>query len=254
MRYQQLGLLPLLLLGQRFRVARHVLGVGHFEGQFHERSPQTLHFLLDCIANVVGRHARAQSPRRGNGLESGHSGTQHEHAGRPHRSSRRGQQREKLGQQVGRNKHGSVAGYGRHRRERVHFLRPRNARHQLHGQRRHPLPGQFFGDFGTIEWAQKSDIHASRAQQRNFLFRRGLHVNHQLGRPGFLPGHDPRPGSFVLRVGNERTGSCSPLHPHTHPLLREALHHIGHQRNPSFTGDRFGRNANLQRHPFLWIG
>ena len=66
----------------------------------------------------------------------------HQHARRRDGSGRGHQHGKHAGQGIGGDQHGLVAGDGGHGRERVHALRARDARHQLHGQEVHAAVGQ----------------------------------------------------------------------------------------------------------------
>ena len=62
-----------------------------FQRQLHERRPEALHLILDGWPDVVGLDHGAQPPGRGDGLQAGHAGPQHEHPRWRDRPGRRDQ-------------------------------------------------------------------------------------------------------------------------------------------------------------------
>ena len=84
--------------------------------------------------------------RRGDRLQPGHAGAQHQHLGRAHGARGGGQHREEARQLLGGDQRGAVAADRGLRGERVHRLRARDARDRLHREagdaRRRPAPAR----------------------------------------------------------------------------------------------------------------
>ena len=131
-----LALPPVERFVLRLGVAALVLGVRRLERQLDELRAEALDLLLDRRADVVGLDLGAEPPRGGDRLQAGDAGADDEDARGGDRAGRGHQHREHARQRVGGEQHALVAGDRRHRRERVHALRARDARHQLHREQR----------------------------------------------------------------------------------------------------------------------
>ena len=145
-----LALAPVKILAHRLGVAALVFGRVRLHIQHHETRAQAFDLLLHGGADVVPAHHRAQAPRRGDGLQARNARADHQHARGRHGSGGGHEHGEHAGQGIGGDQHRLVSGNGGHGRERVHALRARDARHQLHrqegdsgarpGHARHPGP------------------------------------------------------------------------------------------------------------------
>jgi hypothetical protein len=135
---QRLPLLAIELLAHRLRVPALVLRARRFHVQHDEPRAETLDLLLHRRANVVPADDRAQPTRRRDRLQSRDARADHQHTRWRNRSRCRHQHRKHAGQGIGRDQHRLIARDRGHRGERVHALRARNARHQLHREERDP--------------------------------------------------------------------------------------------------------------------
>ena len=136
------GLLGLILRRHRLGIAARrlrVLELLVLDGE--ELRPQALHLFLGRRPHVGRRHNGAETPGRGDRLQAGNAHPHDEHLRRRHRAGRRHHHRQRAAVLLRRIDHRAVTRQVRLAREHVHRLRPRDARHQLHGkgqQSRHP--------------------------------------------------------------------------------------------------------------------
>ena len=139
---------------------------GGFDVEHHEARAQAFDLFLDGGADVVAADHRAQPARGGDGLQSGDARADHQHARRRDRSRGGHQHGEHAGQGIGGDQHRLVAGDGGHGGQRVHALRARDARHQLHGQKADAALGQRAGRVDRGERLAEADDRLAAAQQR----------------------------------------------------------------------------------------
>ena len=100
----QLALLLIKLLAQLLGVAAGGFGAGRFQRHFDELRAEAFDLLLHGGPHVVRLHDRAEPPRRGDRLQPGDAGADHEHLGRRERAGRRHHQRKHFRQTVGRQR------------------------------------------------------------------------------------------------------------------------------------------------------
>ena len=130
----QLPLAPVEAFVLGAGVAAPVFGVGGFERQLDEPGPETLHLLPGGRPDVVPRDHAAELPRRRDRLEPRHAGAHDQHPGGGDGPGGGHEHREHPRQRGGREQGRLVAGDRRHGGQRIHALRPRDARHQLDGE------------------------------------------------------------------------------------------------------------------------
>ena len=125
------------------RSSRHLPGVAagaldRLQVQLDEGGAHRAHLVGGGGPHVVGLDDGAEPLGGRDRLQPGDPGPEHQHPGRRHGAGRGHEQREEPRQPHRRLQRAAVAGHQRLRGQRVHRLGPRDARHQLHRERRHP--------------------------------------------------------------------------------------------------------------------
>ena len=161
-RIEHFLLLELFLGGEFAGVAARALGGN---AGLDELRAERLHLILRCAAHVIRFDYGAQSPRGGDGLQTRHAGTDDEHRRRANRAGGGGQHGKKFLQRVRRDEHRLVAGDGGLRRQRVHRLRARDARHQFHGKTRDPVAFEGAHEIVARVGLHESYDHGSRFER-----------------------------------------------------------------------------------------
>ena len=211
-------------------------------------APRALDLLLDGRPHVERGHDRPQPARRGDRLEAGDPGTHDEHLCR--RDGARGghQHREQLLQAVGRQERRLVAGDGALRRQRVHRLRPGDARNRLHGEAddaslREPLDPVRIG-----QRLEKADQHRPR-HERGCLLGAGRPDAHDAVDPieERAALDDRRSGRRVRVVDVAGRGARALLDRDLEPVGHEPPDRVRDQCDPLLARRALPRNRDL--HP-----
>ena len=172
-------------------------------------APSELDLLLRRRPHVGRRHHGAEAARGRDRLQAGDAGAHDEHARGGHGAGRGHHHRQRAAVILRRVDHRLVAGEVRLAREHVHRLRPRDARHQFHGEA---------GDPGLSHRLQRiviavgiHDRDDNRSGPVRFQLRLGRppHVQDDIG---ILDRGDDRlgdgcPGGGILVVRYQRTGT-----------------------------------------------
>ena len=95
---------------------------------------QRQRLLLGFRAHVIAFDDGAQTMGGGDRLQTRDAEAHHQHFGRPDRAGGRGDLRQDAGEMGRAELHGVVSRQGGLARQRVHRLRPRDARHTFHGE------------------------------------------------------------------------------------------------------------------------
>ncbi len=202
---QPLLLFGLLLGGQRAGVAAVA---GSLDPELQPLGAERPHLLGDLGPDVEAGRAGAEPLGGGQRLQPGNADAEHQGRRRFHRSRRRGQHREEAGRAFRGAQHRLVSrdiGLGG---QRIHGLRPGDARHGLHGETGDAREAQPVGDLGSSAWRQEADHDGSRLQQPDFVVGRWVHLHHDVGRPWVTDGGA---GLFVVLVGDQRPGAGAGL-------------------------------------------
>ena len=201
-------LLRLFLGGQFARIAAGALGG---DARLDELRTERAHLLARRAADVVGLDHGAEPLRGRDRLQARDARADHEHGGRADRARGGRQHREELVERGRADQHGLVAGDRRLRGQRVHRLRARDARHELHGeagdapflQRAHQrglvVRREEAGDGGAV--LELRDQGGVRRLHREEEVGRGEHGVRAVGQGDVL----------VLGVGKARRGARAAL-------------------------------------------
>ena len=119
-------------LAELLGVAAGVLRVFDVHVELDEGRTQTLNLFFHYRTRVKGFDHRSDASCRGNRLQSRYASSNNQYARRPYGASRRHQHGKKFLQRVRRQQDCLVTGNSTLRGKRVHHLRARRARHQLH--------------------------------------------------------------------------------------------------------------------------
>src|SRR2546425_5303778 len=130
------------LVRLRLRVTALFLRIFRFKTEVRELGAKTFHLFLYGGARVVGLHYSAEPLRRADRLQPCHARANDEDTRWRHRTCSGHEQREDLRQATRCDQHGLVPRDGAHGAQSVHGLGARDARHELHGERRDPARGQ----------------------------------------------------------------------------------------------------------------
>ena len=239
---QQFALRPALFRRQFAGVAALRLGldVGR-----EEAPAQRFHLLPRRRAYVRHLHHRPQAARRGDGLQAGHPGAQHQHRRRAHGAGGPGEHGEKAAVGGGRRHHGAVAGHGTLGRQGIHGLGPRAARHRLHGEGAQAALGQAGQRLLAAVRVQEAGQRAALRLQAQIFRRRRRHPQHQVRAliyPVFFDHR--RPGLAVILVRVFRAGAGIGLHPQLQALRAQALHYFRHQGYAPLRAGFLARDGN----------
>ena len=227
------------------RIAARALGDFLFflgqERHVEEFRAQRLHLFLDGRAHVGGLDDGAQALGRGDRLQAGHAHAHDQYAGRLDGAGRRHQHGHEALVGIRGHQHRLVAGDIRLRRQHVHRLRARDARHGF--QREGGQAGRGHGgDIVGVKRVEHADQHSAAGHQGPFPGVRCAHLEHDGAAIGFLGGADLRAGGGIRGVGNRRLQARSRLHDDL-MLGCQLLDCLGRGCHPRFTRPCFGRYA-----------
>ena len=232
------------------------LGLGfllHFLGG-HERGAEALHLLPCGRPNVERLDLGSEPAGRGDGLQARHARAQHEHLRRGDRARRGHHHREELDRGVRPQERGLVAGHRAHGGEHVHALRPRDSRHELHGQRRHAPLGEPLQEVAVPMRIQQADEDGAGRELGDLIRppfrptwrsdpRHDPGASHQGARAGHLRARLPVGG-----VGEAGRQSGLFLDRHLVAGLDELARCIGRQRHPGLARGRLHGNGDSHLH------
>ncbi len=235
------------VLGDLRGVAALVLGGLDLEAD--EARAEALDLLLDRGADVVRLDDRAEAARGRDRLEPGDAGAQDQHAGRRDRARGRHEHRQEAGEPVGGHERGLVAGHRGLRRQRVHLLRARDARDQLHAQRGDAAVGEAAHQVGLGQRVEHRDQHGAFGEQLDLVAAERIvpagtaHLQDELRLPkqrgGVRHHHGSRlPIGVIIRAG---APAGAGFDPDVEASLLQSGHPLGYQRHPS-----------LPTHDLLW--
>src|SRR5690606_155160 len=210
----------------------------------HEACTQALYLLRCRRPHVERTHNRTKAPRGGNCLEARNTGTYHECVTRRNGTSRSREHRQQLHHARCAQEHRLVAGNRCLRRQHVHALGPRYARHTLQRKHSHPTchdrahvrrhPGR-----------QQAHQRCTSGQVRNLGCIRLLHPADEVcpGKRLRRVRRHLRTSRLIIRIRKPRRYSSSSLHRYRHACLREALHCIRHESYTPLSRHCFRGNA-----------
>ena len=172
----QLALAPREILAHLAGIAARGLGGAHRRLIDRDKGrAEALDLLLGGDTDIGGADDRAEPARRRDRLQAGDPGAHHEDPRRLDRAGRGHHHRQGAAERVGGLEHSLVAGEVGLRRQHVHRLRPRDARHQLHRERRDPRRGIGFDVVAAFERREQADQRRAspdRAQLVGGVIRR----------------------------------------------------------------------------------
>ena len=154
----------------------HDLGIATLAGavllelEFQELRAHAGHLVLDRGTGVEGAHDGAQLDRRADGRQPGNACADDHHLGRWHSTGSGDLAGEKSSELVGGLDHRTVAGDVGHRAERVHRLRPGNARHGVHRDGVDLALGQALEQVAVLRRLDEADQRRAFADEVGFMF------------------------------------------------------------------------------------
>ena len=240
----ELLLLAVRFFGELLRVAAGALAL-LAELDLEEFRTEALDLLLHDRPGIERLDHRAEPAGRRDGLQARDAGSEHEDARRGDRPRGRGQHGEELRQRVRRDDDGLVAGDVALRRQRVHRLRPRDARDRVHAEGGGPLGRQRAHGVRVRERLDGRDERRAVAQEADLVGRRLLHLDHQVGGEGRVAIRDRRAGVPVGLVVVPAPGPRAGLDDDLGPRLRQLRHRVRHERDPPFAGHGLSRHSDL---------
>ena len=206
--------------------------------EVEKRRAQALRLLLGGGPHVVGLDHRAQTPRRRDGLQTGHPDAHHEHLGRRHGPGRRHEHGEELGQMLCCAEPGPVARDGALRAQGVHALGPADPGQQVEAEHCRLLGGE--GTQRILRLGHPEEAERGHALgQRRHLFDAGrVDLDDQT-----RPGHAARavgcrgPAGFgVGRVLEGRLVSSTRLDPDHPARADKLLDHVRDEGHAALSG------------------
>ena len=230
------------VLRQLARVAAGALD--HVEAEVEEPGPHRLHLVGRGGPHVVGLDDGAEPARGGDRLQARDPGAEHQDLGR--RDGARGghEQREEPRQPHRRLEGAPVAGDERLGGQRVHRLGPRDARDELHGQRRHPGRLQGADAVQLAGPGDEPDGDRARAQPGHLGRQQRPDVRHQVGALQHVTAEHVGTGRAVVVVGGQGSLARSGLDAHLVALPDQERDRLRRQGDPPLTRPRLGRNAD----------
>ena len=187
-------------------------------GRWDELPADALNLLGHHPASVRRGDDRPQAFGRRDRLQAGYPGADHKHLRRENGPGCRREHREVLGQFVCRDQHGFVAGDIRHRRQRIHRLRPRDPRNQFQGEQRRAGLSDLANRVRRSQRVAHADDDLAGLEVRQ-VGPPGLRIGsqatdlqqHVRRAGGFPAGDHPSPFFRVLRVLESGCGTCPRL-------------------------------------------
>jgi len=230
-------LLLFLVLGDLLGVTALRLRVGE-PFDFDELRAQALHLLLDGLAHVESLDDRAQASRRGNGLQAGDAGPEHQHLGGRDGARRGHQHGEELGQSHGGQQDAVVAGGRRLRAQHVHALGERGARDHVGRDGGHTARRERPHEIGVGERIEEAYERRPFAELADLLLRGRMDLNDdvRLGEQLIDRRLDRGAGGAIFVVPHEGALTRVGLDAHVDLLGDEALDGVGDEGNPRLAG------------------
>ena len=247
MRGYQLGLCLLVFLAHLGRIAARTLALDPGDILDEDRlGAQRQDLFLRRGSHVGGGYLRAQPPRGGDRLQPGDAHAHHEHLGGADRARRGHHHRKGAAIDARGVQHRLVPRQVRLRRQDVHRLRTRDARHELHRQRLVPRRGIGVDPRAVPEGVQPGDDPGARRRAGQRRGVRPLHAQHdararQRRRPVAHVG--PRRG--VIAVGIGCAGAGSGLDRHLRAQRHEFLHRFRRRGHPALAGSPLLKDRDL---------
>ena len=240
--FQRLLLLGAFVVGELAGVPALT---GRVDADIQPLRPHRTHLVGHLGTHVVAGGARAQPLGRRQRLQPGHADAEHQHGGRLHRSGGRRQHREEPGRLRRREQHGLVPGHVGLRRQRVHRLRPRDARDGLQRERLHTGLLQRADRVVGVAGRQKADQRLPAVQPADLVSGRRRDLDDDVGRPR-IP--DGGAGLGVELVGKQRPLARAGLDHDGHTAVDQRRDRLGYQRDAPLVGSGLGDHPDLDRH------
>ena len=254
-RSDQFQLLAVMRFAQFLGVTPRVLRLLVRGVQRDKLRPQAFHLPFDHGAGIESLHHRSQPFGRGDGLQSGHAGSQDQNPGRGDRARGGHEHGEKPLKRVGRHQYGLVSSHGGHGTEHVHVLGAGDPRHHLHAHGGQVAGGQFFQHSAPVERLQQPDQRGAFLHLR-YLIRAvvsprggGHHLDDQVGaaQHGLVGRCDFRSAAGVVFIGMIGTRPRAALQHDFQALFLQFFDGIRDQSDPVFSRKDFFGYANFHR-------
>ena len=143
------------------------------------------------------------------GSQAGNTGPDHQHLGGRYLAGGGDLAGEEAPEVLGSLHHGPVPRDVRHRAQRIHLLRTRDARDAVHGHDRRAALGEPGEQFGILRRVQEADQGLAGLKPRRLFLFGATHLENNVGpRPEFIRvGSDGATGRFVSGIGIIRRGA-----------------------------------------------
>ena len=231
------------LLAHHLRVAA-LAGAVLLEFQFEELRAHALDLVLDRGAGVEGAHDGTQLDRRTDGRQPGNARADDQHPGRWHATGSSDLAGEKSSELAGGLDHRTVAGDVGHRAERVHRLRPGNARHGIHRDGVDPALGQALKQVAVLRRLDEADQRRAFAGEFDFVVLRRSNLEDDVGLgPDIRSGQHGRPDFLIERIGELGRLARADLDCHFKAKLDELGHVLRRSGDSALPGRDFLWNS-----------
>ena len=239
----------LALLGVQRRLA-HLVVVAHLLGVAGGRNlgsrridveilpAQRFDLVGDLGPRIGGQHDGTQTACGADGGQSGHTRADHQHLGRRHLARRGHLPGEEPTEGMRRLDHGAITRDVRHRRQHVQRLRPGDARHRIHGQRRDRAGGQLLDEVRVQSWRHEADQCRAVTKCGDLFAVRCVHLEHHIGFQDLIRRSDVGAGLGERSVGETRRGAGTRLDQHRVAELDQLPDCLGGGGNPCLTVKR----------------
>ena len=256
------------LLGKQFHFCgneffRHHFGIAIaaasrllWEVQFQELAAHGFDLLGHFQARVKCLNHRTQRISRTNSCQTCHTRTNHQHLRRRHFARSGDLARKETAKIMRRFNHGAIATDVGHRRQSIHGLGTRNARHHFHRQRGDVLCAQSLNQLRLLCGLYEADQSGARIHLRHFGFSRWIQFEYQRVFPSRIGRNNAGPCihiGLVIKIG---TAASATFYRHGKAQFEQLRHCCRRCCNAQFTERTFLRNADLHRVPLslmVWM-
>ena len=166
---------------RRGQFARVAALAARIDAGLDECGAQRSDLFRGLRANVIALDDGAQTMRGGNRLKAGDTEAHDQNFGRPDRAGGRGDLRQDAGEMGRAELHRVIARQGGLARQRVHRLRPRDARDTLHGEAGDLLVQQALDQRRLLVRIDERDQDRAFLHRVDHIQRRGLHGENHVG-------------------------------------------------------------------------
>ena len=224
----------------------HHLGVAALAGtvllelQLEEFRAHAPDLVFDRGPGVEGAHDGTQLDRRPDGRQPGNAGADDQHLGRRHAAGGGDLAGEKASELAGGLDHRAVPGDVGHRTERVHRLRPGDARDGVHRDGVDPALGQALEQVAVLCRLDEADQRRPLSGELDFITLRRANLEQDVGLgPDLRGGQHNRTSLLVECIGKLGRLARTGLNRHLEAKLDELGHVLRCGGDTTLTGRNF---------------